>query len=342
MPSDFTESGRLFEAALRVPELPISAIRSRSRARRMQDRSRLIVACALAVLATVGSGAVVAANMSGIRIWLSGNKAAVTMHSLATIANPNAEELRRVIASATFPVVLPVGLPAATRLNRVVFAPADHPNVIELAYGDGKSPLGLQFVLIDSSTIERGAIPPLAKSATVKQWNVGGETVIMARRFSGQAAIEAAMTRATPSGSFAQTLPALYRITILDDLSDRSRYDRSAGWAKRPHRSRTSQRRRRIGSRAQAILVRSNGNRREHSAGPDGQGGCRSWECVASYRQNARGSGRRRARNRGGTRDESMWNRSRVYVRGSLQRTERTTVSGLGAAAPLASDPRKV
>jgi len=222
MPSDFADAGRRFEAALRIPELPITSIRNRSRAKRARHHWHLVIACALALLVMVGSGAVLAAKLSGIRIWLSGNNATVAFHSLATIVNPTAEDLRRVIADATFTVVLPVGLPTGVHLNRLIFSPADHPNVITLQYGNGKGASGWGFVLVDSSTVERGAIPPLAKIATVKQWSVGGETVIMANsnQFASQATIEAAMLRATPPESFAQTLPTLYRITLLNDYSD--------------------------------------------------------------------------------------------------------------------------
>ena len=232
MPSDFADAGKRFKDALYVPELPMNSIRDRSRAKRITHRSQLIIACALALLAIVGSGAVLAAKMSGIRIWLSGNKAAVALHSLATIVNPKPEDLRRIMADATFPVVLPVGLPTGLHTDRIIFSPADHPNVIDLGYRDGKTTSGWEFVLADSSTLETGAIPPLMDGgkppiATVRQWTVGGETVIMVRpsQFTDQPEIEAAMSRATPSQSLAQTLPALYRITMLDYFSDSFRLE---------------------------------------------------------------------------------------------------------------------
>ena len=50
--------------------------------------------------------------------------------------------------------------------------------------------------------------------ATVKHWNVGGETVIFKdpRNFARQADVEAAMQRSTPSESLDQSLPRLYRV----------------------------------------------------------------------------------------------------------------------------------
>jgi hypothetical protein len=222
MPSDFAEAGIRLNDAIAVPEAPLSSIRNRSREKSAQHRSHLLIACALAILATVGSGVVLAEKMSGIRIWLSGNNVTVALHSLATIKNPNAKDLRRVLSGATFPVVLPVGIPAGMRLNRIIFAPPDHPNVISLEYRDGKNTLGWEFVLADASAVEHGAIPPLMKSETVRQWNVGSETVIMTHpgEFAGQPEIEAAMLRSTPSESFEQTLPALYRITLPDSDSN--------------------------------------------------------------------------------------------------------------------------
>ena len=62
MPSDFADAGRRFEAAIRVPEVPIASIRNRSKAKRTRHRLHLIVGCALAALLAVGSGAVIAAK----------------------------------------------------------------------------------------------------------------------------------------------------------------------------------------------------------------------------------------------------------------------------------------
>ena len=149
MPSDFSEAGRRLQAAIPVPELPIASIRARSRAGRAQHRSHLVVACALAALAVLGSGSVLAARMSGMRIWLSGSSASGTITSFATVTNPTAEDLRRVVADATFPVVLPLGVPEDLHLNLLVFSPADHPNVVLVEYENGKSGSAWSWTLVE-------------------------------------------------------------------------------------------------------------------------------------------------------------------------------------------------
>jgi hypothetical protein len=219
MPSDFAAAGRRFQAAIPVPDLPISSIRDRSRAGRAQHRSRLIVACALAAIAVLGSGSVLAARMSGMRIWLSGNSASGTITSFATITNPTPEDLRRVVSDATFPVVLPLDVPEDLHLNLLVFSPADHPNVILVKYENRKTGSAWTWTLADSSAVEHGANPLFPSGgttpvATVKHWNVGGETVIFSDRgnFARQTQVEAAMQRSTPSQSLAQSLSKLYRV----------------------------------------------------------------------------------------------------------------------------------
>jgi hypothetical protein len=157
--------------------------------------------------------------MSGMRIWLSGNREMGTITSFATITNPSPKDLRRVVADATFPVVLPLDVPEDLHLNLLVFSPADHPNVILVEYENSKTGSAWSWTLADSSVVEHGANPLLPNGsktpvATVKHWNVGGETVIFSdrRNFARQAHVEAAMQRSTPSASLAQSLQRLYRV----------------------------------------------------------------------------------------------------------------------------------
>jgi len=218
MPSDFAKAGRRFQAAIPVPELPIASIRGRARARRAQHRSHLIVAFVLAALAVLGSGSVLAAKMSGMRIWLLGNNATSTITSFTTVTNPTPADLRRVVANATFPVVLPIGVPSDAHLHMLVFSPTDHPNVILVGY-ENKIGSAWYWTLADSSVIEHGANPLLSNGTkspvpTVKHWNVGGETVIFSdpHNFARQAQVEAAMQHSTPSNSLAQSMSRLYRV----------------------------------------------------------------------------------------------------------------------------------
>jgi len=172
--------------------------------------------------------------MSGMRIWLSGNSATRTITSFATITNPAPEDLRRVVAGATFPVVLPLGVPPGAHLNILVFSPTDHPNVILVGYENRKTGSAWYWTLADSSVIEHGANPLLPNGSTspvstVKHWEVGSETVISfeSRSFSRQALVEAAMQRSTPSESLAQSLPRLDRVEVhgvysgVADVADR-------------------------------------------------------------------------------------------------------------------------
>lgn len=208
----------MLQTQLPVPELPAASIRNRLRDANARHRSRVMLAATLAAIVIVGSGSVVAAMLGGVRIWLLGDKASFTMRSFATIANPDPEALRRVMADATFPVVLPVGLPKGTHMERLFYSPVDRPNFIGVFYenaGGGTT----QFALFDSSTVRHGEAPALPNGqklpmGAVAHWTIGNETVIVPLP-SQQDTVRAAMSRVSPSESLAQNLPLLYRITIL-------------------------------------------------------------------------------------------------------------------------------
>ena len=168
MPPDFAEAGRRFEAAIAVPELPIASIRDRSRKRRAQRRSHLVVACTLAALALLASGSVLAARTSGMRIWLSGNHATGTITSFASITNPTPEDLRRIVGDATFPVVLPLGMPPGLHLKLLVFSPTDHPNVVMVQY-ENKTGGTWNWILADSSVVEHGGFLRF-RTAPSRRW----------------------------------------------------------------------------------------------------------------------------------------------------------------------------
>lgn len=223
MPSDFAKAGKTLEHALRVPDLPIQAIRSASRVQRKQHQWRVAIACALAAIVALGSGTVLAARLFGFRMWLYGNRAAsAPVQSFTVYSVPDETTLRHVSSSATFPVVLPVGLPSGTRVLRLVVAPADHPSIIMIQYQNNQA-----YTLLDSSLVQNGKPPQLPHIVSrpilsLHYWRVGGEVVVSQNspRWPQDAGIKAAMLRATPQESLAQTISNLYRIVSLDDASD--------------------------------------------------------------------------------------------------------------------------
>lgn len=227
MPSNFAEVGKHLQTAIPVPELPGTSIRHRLRDANARHRVRVQIAFALAAIAVLGSGTVLASMMfGGVRIWLSGDKAALAMRSFVMVQNPNANDMRRVTNDATFPVVLPVGIPKGMHMDLLLFSPAGHPNFIDVSYRNAKTNARSgQFYLFDSSTVNHGEAPlsnGKLQLSQVTDWNVGRETVVVSGA-GQQAEMKAAMSGVTPAESLAQTLPMLYRIIVLrvqDRLAD--------------------------------------------------------------------------------------------------------------------------
>ncbi len=220
MPSNFAEIGKQLQTAMPVPEFPTASFHNRLRTANARHRSQLLIMSAIAAITILGSGTVLAAVLfGGVRLWLFGDKAAVAIHSFTVITNPNAEDLRRVTADATFPVVLPVGIPKGTHLHNLFFSPANHPNFIDASYEGKTTGASTQFLLVDASTVNHGEAPTLPNGqklpmGQVTHWNVGKETVVVLGP-GQQEEVKAAMARVTPAASLAQTLPLLYRITVL-------------------------------------------------------------------------------------------------------------------------------
>lgn len=218
MPSDFAKVGKQLEADLSVPALPIDAIRGRSRVQRRRHQWRLVVLCAFAAIAALGSGTVLAAKVFGFQAWLSQDRVAATrVRSFIMYQGPDQATLRHVVSSATFPVVLPVGLPAGERVLRLVVAPADHPSIIMIQYLENGY---RQYTLIDSSLVQNGSSPQIpgiasAPISAAHYWRAGGEVVFSENpsQWPQDPAVRAAMLRATPAESLAKTASRLYRIT---------------------------------------------------------------------------------------------------------------------------------
>jgi hypothetical protein len=227
MPSNFAAVGKDLEDAIPVPELPLSSIRGHARDQNIRHRAQVLVACVVAAIVVFGSGSVLAAmKYGGVRLWLSGDKATLLIHSFTVINNPTADDLRRVTADATFPVVLPAGIPKGMHLTMLVISPADHPSFIDVQYRNDKTPdSAWEFPLFDSSSVNAGEIPPMPtgeklRTGPVTQWTVGRETIATNNIgvLSRLSEVKDAMSRLTPAQSLAQTLPMLRRIAILGGL----------------------------------------------------------------------------------------------------------------------------
>src|ERR1700736_268812 len=135
MDSNFSATGKAARELIVVPELPMDLIRVRSRRATTRERVRaLIVYCAIGI-ALLGAGAAVGQKLyDGVRVWLSGGKAAVSIGSFVMVREPTASDLRHVVERASFPIVFPVPVPTGTRMTMLIFAPAERPNFVEVHY----------------------------------------------------------------------------------------------------------------------------------------------------------------------------------------------------------------
>ena len=220
MSSDFSAKGRAARASIAVPDVPMPSIRSRARAARTHERLRVVAACAALVVA-LGAGAGAGAKLyASVRVWLSGGKASVTLSSFDGVREPTSAELRDAIAHATFPVVLPTGLPEGTQLTHVFSTPARHPSALIVSYVDDRTGFKAGFVLVDSAIVELGGTLLRMQSASpadVYSWRAGSELVLLPKTVSKADAdrIRAAMQSATPASSLRATEPMLPTIRVL-------------------------------------------------------------------------------------------------------------------------------
>lgn len=225
MGSDFSAMGKAARALIPVPELSMDSIRARSHSAAARDRVRALIVCGAIRLAVLGAGAAVGEKLyDGVRVWLSGGKAALTVRSLVMVREPTASDLRDVVARATFPIVFPVGVPAGTRVTMILFAPAERPNFVEVQYRNERTNFNVGFSLIDSATVNTNEAtlptgswrPPFQAGY---QWRVGRETVLVPKfaRISLHDVnrIEAAMMKASPEGSLALIGTMLRKVMVL-------------------------------------------------------------------------------------------------------------------------------
>lgn len=226
MDSDFSAMGKAARALIPVPKLPIDSIRARARSATTRDRLRALIVCGAIGIAILGTGAAVGEKVyDGVRVWLSGGNAALTVRSLVMVREPTLSDLRKVVSRATFPIVFPVGVPAGTRVTMILFAPAERPNFVEVQYRNERANFNVGFFLVDSATVNNNhATLPTGPWLRLPfhagyQWRVGRETVLVPKfaRISSRALnqIEAAMVKASPAGSLPLIGTMLRKVTLL-------------------------------------------------------------------------------------------------------------------------------
>lgn len=237
MYSNFSMRGKYARADLPVPDVPMSSILACSAALKRQQRIRAIaLTCAISV-AMAGTAAAFTTNFfEGVKLWLTGNSATMVIHSFAVTREPTLANVRRIVSSATFPVTLPVGLPAGTRVWVIMYAPAEHPNVITIQYQNDHG-LNAGFTVVDTKAIGTGPPPmPGVTSTQAVHWTIGGETVLAgheAQKYLDVAHVQSAMAAASPEQSLAATAPMLSHALVLAAQPQLERLARQYGAAGR-------------------------------------------------------------------------------------------------------------
>jgi hypothetical protein len=223
MRSEFVERGISAREQLPVPELSMGLIRRRA-ADTQRHRVMLFSLCGVVALSILGVGAAYGQKVyEGVRLWLSGGRAAVAISAFAMVRQPMASDVRDAVSHATFPVIFPVGLPAGTRLNMLMYAPAERPTSITISYG-GTLPTSARFgfdvfdsttVNTDFATLPGGIARP--KRSDVYEWQVGSETVIVPKAHISVEVmnrIRAAMLKVSSAQSLALTETIARRIWL--------------------------------------------------------------------------------------------------------------------------------
>jgi len=224
MDFDFSAMAKRARAQISAPEVPMNFIVARSREARRRGRVRALVICGALSVATIGTAAAFGTSIyDGVRLWISGNRAAVVISSFAMVSEPTANDLRSAMAHATFSVALPIGLPAGTRIVRMWYAPAARPNILGLDYQNARTKLRSGIALFDSTAVNSGDAvlptgslrPPFQESY---RWQLGRETVLVLKRtisLPDVVRIKAAMMTVGPTASLAATEPMLSKARIL-------------------------------------------------------------------------------------------------------------------------------
>lgn len=224
MHADFSTAAKNARAQIVVPAVDVDAIRNRSRRAGLGARLRALAASSAVALGILGTAAALAANfLPGVHVWFIGNKAVATVQSFAIVRHPMARDVRRIVASAAFPVVLPADVPRGTRVLGMMYSPAEHPVMLTIQYRDASGKEILGVTIIDDAKVARDrALMPNGPSQGVvttagQLWHIEHETVGAKSRFLSAAqmdAIHTAMQSASPEQSLAQFEALLPRISV--------------------------------------------------------------------------------------------------------------------------------
>lgn len=223
MHAEFSIAAKGARSQIAVPVLDISAVRERARAAGLRARLRTIVS-GIVGAGVLGTAVALAANfLPGVHVWFIGNKTIATVQSFAIVRNPLSADVRRIVQSATFPVVLPAGVPRGARVLAMMYSPADHPELFTIQYRDasGKQILGVSIVDDAKVARDRALMPNGPAQGVVTSggqlWHVDRETVGAKSRFLSTAqiaAIRTVMQSASPAQSLVQFEALLPRISV--------------------------------------------------------------------------------------------------------------------------------
>jgi hypothetical protein len=222
--SDFFETARDARLQISVPPLDLQAIRLRSAANGARERVRRLVAVVVVALGIGGAAAALASTTAGWHIWLFGNNVEVTVQSLAIVRYPLAADVRSIVARATFPVVLPDGVPPGLRVTGIAYSPIDRPTMIMIQYGNGSDPWAMAVSLIDQEKVAADEkLPPPLPGQTVVMAHpyhfLVGREMVLVRSGAVAERIEAAMKHEAPAQTAAAFEALLTRIIVLQKVT---------------------------------------------------------------------------------------------------------------------------
>ena len=189
---DFSTAGRAARDTIPVPAVPFDAIRRRSDNADFRARAQLLAACfAVALLGVSTATGLAQKTLAGVRIWLSGGKAALAVDSFVMVRDPLPTDVQRIIDSASFAPVLPTRFPPGTHLSMLMYSPPSRPTTISLRYVNDRTGYHRGLTVVATSAIERGSVPSTAFSRGAYSWRVGDETVVVGREQANDAQIDA-------------------------------------------------------------------------------------------------------------------------------------------------------
>lgn len=207
MPSDFEAHCRSAREAIAVPAFPAYAIRAAvSKSPRGLRRIAVVTAFAAASMVAIAAAAMVGGGM--LRVTKNGGLVLSAQHGSVHL-HARESDVGAAVRSADFPVTLPAGMPAGTRLKSLVTAGT---SVIVLQYdlpGAWRRSNHLLTIFLANPQAMSGALPR-GKYQSVRmsrrpeyltsQWRAHGEEVVLVApragiRPSEISAIRSAMTR---------------------------------------------------------------------------------------------------------------------------------------------------